>query len=285
MQCYLHRRRIVEQVARDVGVHEDANYGSRSESREKRRPRAHRNNSQRGPASDHPPGEADDERFVVRSTGDGDPLDPRNWPLLLRCQNIAVMILLLFGPAWAGGAPALANSAARQEFGVSATAENLATALYLLGIGSGALFLAGPISETVGRTAAYLVPGACYLLFVAGSAMTPTFGGQLACRFLVGLFGSVTLSINGSSVRDQFRPVKRAFVFPVVAWANVVRKFLSSKPPCLSEAATRLKGQRRQVQHLFLSAESMPRTPVVARLEASCGLRLTRASRVYQLPC
>jgi len=59
------------------------------------------------------------------------------------------------------------------------------------------------------------------MCFVLGSAMTSTFGGQLVCRYLVGLFASATLAINGASVGDQFRPVKRAFVFPIIAWANI----------------------------------------------------------------
>jgi hypothetical protein len=45
------------------------------------------------------------------------------------------------------------------------------------------------------------------------------------CRFLVGLFASGPIEINGASVKDQFRPVKRAFVFPVVAWVNVVCEY------------------------------------------------------------
>jgi hypothetical protein len=59
------------------------------------------------------------------------------------------------------------------------------------------------------------------MFFVLGSALTSTFGGQLVCRYFVGLFASATLAINGASVGDQFRPVKRAFVFPVIAWANI----------------------------------------------------------------
>ncbi len=59
---------------------------------------------------------------------------------------------------------------------------------------------------------------------VLGSALTSNFAGFLVCRYLTGLFSSATLSINGASVRDQFRPVKRAFVFPVIAWANIAGK-------------------------------------------------------------
>jgi MFS family permease len=64
------------------------------------------------------------------------------------------------------------------------------------------------------------------MFFVLGAALAPTFGGRIVCRFFIGLFASPTLSINGASVRDQFRPVKRAFVFPIIAWANVAGKRL-----------------------------------------------------------
>jgi MFS transporter, DHA1 family, multidrug resistance protein len=164
-----------------------------------------------------------DDRFMVRTCGEDDPLDPRNWPLLSRCKNIAILSLLIFVQAWAGAAGSMANLAASQEFHVGKVAENLSTAMYLFGIGSGCLFV-GPLSETVGRNPTYLVATFFYLVFVLGSALTPTFGGQVVCRYLVGLFASATLAINGSSVRDQFRPVKRAFVFPVIAWANVAGK-------------------------------------------------------------
>ncbi|KAI1388623.1 MFS general substrate transporter [Hypoxylon trugodes] len=160
------------------------------------------------------------DKIIVRTDGDDDPIDPKNWPLMARCKNIAILSFLIFSQGWAGAAESMANKTASAEFGVSQVAENLSTAMYLFGVGSGALF-AGPLSETVGRNPTYLVSTFCYLFFVLGSALTPTFGGQVVCRLFVGLFSSATLSINGSSVRDQFRPVKRAFAFPIIAWANV----------------------------------------------------------------
>ena len=163
------------------------------------------------------------DRIEVSTSGEDDPFDPRNWSLISRCKNIAILSLLIFVQAWAGAAGSMANSAASKEFHVSKVAENLSTAMYLFGIGTGALFV-GPLSETVGRNPTYLTATLFYLLFVLGSALTPTFGGQVVCRFFVGLFASATLAINGSSVRDQFRPVKRSFVFPVIAWANVAGK-------------------------------------------------------------
>lgn len=163
-------------------------------------------------------------KIYVKTIGDNDPMDPRNWPLLDRSKNIAILALLIFVQAWAGGAESMANSSASAEMGHSQVAESLSIAMYLFGIGVGAL-LTGPISETVGRNATYLVSTFCYLFFVLGAALAPTFGARLVCRFLMALFASATLTINGSSVKDQFRPVKRAFVFPVIAWANLAGEF------------------------------------------------------------
>ncbi|KAI1451933.1 MFS general substrate transporter [Annulohypoxylon moriforme] len=160
------------------------------------------------------------EAVTIHVENDDGPLDPKNWRQAFRCKNVGILCFLIFTQVWSGAAESIANKTASAEFGVGQIAENLSTAIYLFGIGSGAFF-AGPLSETIGRNPTYLASTFCYLFFVLGSASTPTFGGQIACRYFVGLFSSATLSINGSSVRDQFRPVKRAFAFPIIAWANV----------------------------------------------------------------
>ena len=164
--------------------------------------------------------EHDDRIWVRLEDEENDPLNPKNWSLRSRTKNIAVLSLLIFVQAWAGGAESMANAKASAQFGVSKVAENLSTAMYLFGIGSGAL-IAGPLSETIGRNPTYLVATLLFLFFVFGSAMAPNFAAQVVCRYLVGLASSATLSINGGSVRDQFRPVKRSWVFPLIAWANV----------------------------------------------------------------
>jgi len=162
-------------------------------------------------------------QILVCPSSEHDPIDPRNWSLRSRCKNMAILIFLVFTQGWAGAADSMANYAISKEFGVSQVAENLSQALYLFGVGTGCLFV-GPLSETIGRNPTYLVSTFCYLLFVLGTALTPNYGGQVACRYFVGLFASATLGINGASVQDQFRPVKRAFVFPIIAWANVASR-------------------------------------------------------------
>lgn len=170
---------------------------------------------------------AKEQQHILVKSEPGDPLNPQNWPLISRCKNIAVLSILIFVQGWAGASESMANSVASSKFHVSRTAQNLDTAMYLFGIGTGAPFT-GPLSETVGRNPVYLGATFCYLFFVFGSAMATTFGGRITCRYFVGLFSSATLGINGSSVRDQFRDVKRAFVFPIIAWANVIGKLTVS---------------------------------------------------------
>ncbi|XEV03130.1 hypothetical protein FSHL1_008417 [Fusarium sambucinum] len=161
-----------------------------------------------------------DSDFIVQSTGDDDPLDPKNWPVTTRARSIVIICLLVFTQCWSGSADSIGNAMASKELHVSQVAENVSTAVFLFGVGTGALF-AGPLSQALGRNPTYLVATAFHLFFVLGSAMTPTFGGQVVCRYFVGLSASATLTINGASVNDQFRPVKKAFVFPIVAWANI----------------------------------------------------------------
>ncbi|KAL3601499.1 hypothetical protein FPOAC2_05761 [Fusarium poae] len=161
-----------------------------------------------------------DDDFQVQSIGNDDPLDPKNWPVETRARCIFIICLLVFTQCWSGAADSIGNAMASEELHVSQIAENVSTAVFLFGVGTGALF-AGPLSQAVGRNPTYLVSTATYLFFVLGSAMTPTFGGQVVCRYFVGLSASATLTINGASVNDQFRPVKKALVFPIVAWANI----------------------------------------------------------------
>ncbi|KIW65762.1 hypothetical protein PV04_07989 [Phialophora macrospora] len=166
------------------------------------------------------------KKVVVRLRGDADPLDPRNWSLAARAKNIAILSFLIFSQGWASGADSMANTRMSAAYGVSKVAANLSQAMYLFGIGSGCLFC-GPLSETVGRNPVYLGCTFCYLCFVLGCAFTSNLGGRIVCRYFGGLFASAALGINGASVGDQFRPVKRAFVFPIIAWANVAAPMLA----------------------------------------------------------
>lgn len=85
---------------------------------------------------------------------------------------------------------------ASKEFGVAEVVESMATGLFLIGFGCGALF-AGPISETVGRNPVYIVTMIIYMCWLVGAGLAPNIGAQLVFRFLAGFFGSTPLVCAG----------------------------------------------------------------------------------------
>jgi hypothetical protein len=154
--------------------------------------------------------------FVVGYEGDDDPNNPHNWSLVtrIRCTIIIAMIGCVVGFASAIDSAAIPQAA--EEFGVSEIVETLATGLFLVGFGAGALF-AGPISETVGRNPVYIATLVLYMVFVMASGLAPNIGAQLAFRFLAGLFGSTPLTCAGGSISDLWNPLERVYTFPVFA--------------------------------------------------------------------
>ena len=105
---------------------------------------------------------------------------------------------------------------AAADFGVSQVTESLATGLFLIGFGCGAL-IAGPISEAVGRNPVYITTLSLYMIFIMASGLAPNIGAQLAFRFLAGLFGSTPLTCAGGSISDLWSPMERVYAFPVFA--------------------------------------------------------------------
>lgn len=98
--------------------------------------------------------------FVVGYQGENDPNDPHNWSYTKRifATTMIAAIGFVVGVASAIDSSALREAAA--EFGVSEVTESLATGLYLIGFGAGALF-AGPFSETLGRNP-YVPSNECF---------------------------------------------------------------------------------------------------------------------------
>lgn len=88
--------------------------------------------------------------FVVDFDGARDPLNPHNWSRMKRIRATMLIASIGFVVGVASSIDSPATSRAAREFGVSEVVDVLATGLYLIGFGVGALF-AGPFSETLGR--------------------------------------------------------------------------------------------------------------------------------------
>lgn len=154
--------------------------------------------------------------FVVGYEDEHDPQDPHNWPLWkrIRCTFLVASIGCVVGLASAITSSALPQAA--EEFHVAEVVESMATGLFLIGFGLGALF-AGPISETVGRNPVYIGTLAIYMIWIMAAGLAPNIGAQLVFRFLAGLFGSTPLTCAGGSISDLWSPLERVFAFPVFA--------------------------------------------------------------------
>lgn len=162
-----------------------------------------------------------DGKLVVRSCGDDDPTDPHNWPLQRRIQTFCVLFLMVFAFGWVSSCDSDILKPMSAEMHVSEEAETLATALFMIGLASGAL-VAGPISETVGRNPVYFISMAVFCCFTLGAALSPNYGAQITFRFLSGVFSSPTLSMYGGSLADLFTPEERSLAWPVFALSAVL---------------------------------------------------------------
>ena len=133
---------------------------------------------------------------------------------LIRFSFIIASIGWIVG--FASSIDSAALTQATQAFGVSEVTESLATGLFLVGFGVGALF-AGPISETLGRNPVYIVTLSLYMIFIMASGLAPNIGSQLAFRFIAGFFGSTPLTCAGGSISDLWNPMERVYAFPIFA--------------------------------------------------------------------
>ncbi|PSN67028.1 MFS general substrate transporter [Corynespora cassiicola Philippines] len=154
--------------------------------------------------------------FIVGYEGDKDPMNPHNWSYARRICATALIAGIGFVVGVASSIDSSAMRPAAEEFGVSKVVESLATGLYLIGFGAGALF-AGPMSETLGRNPVYIGTLTIYMIFIMASGLAPNIGAQLAFRFLAGFFGSTPLTCAGGSISDLWSPMERVFAFPVFA--------------------------------------------------------------------
>ncbi|KAF8851606.1 MFS general substrate transporter [Acephala macrosclerotiorum] len=154
--------------------------------------------------------------FVVGYESPNDPMNPHNWSYTTRIFATILIAWIGFIVGFASSIDSAALTQASRDFGVSEVTESLATGLFLVGFGFGALF-AGPISETIGRNPVYIIILAIYMIWIMASALAPNIGAQLVFRFLAGFFGSTPLTCAGGSISDLWDPMERVFAFPVFA--------------------------------------------------------------------
>ncbi|PYI09373.1 MFS general substrate transporter [Aspergillus sclerotiicarbonarius CBS 121057] len=145
-----------------------------------------------------------------------DPFNPQQWSTTRRVFATMCVCLIALVTTMASAIDSAVLSEASRYFGVAQVAESLATGLYLIGFGVGAL-IASPMSEIVGRFPVYIGALVIFGAWILGAALAPNFGAQLAFRFLAGLCGSAPLTVAGGSISDVWTTLEKTFGFPIFA--------------------------------------------------------------------
>ncbi|KAF2970117.1 hypothetical protein GQX73_g3420 [Xylaria multiplex] len=154
--------------------------------------------------------------YNVGWTGEDDTANPKRWSTATRLGSTFLVCVVAFFATSASSIDSVIIARAATEFGVSSVVESLATGLFLVGFGAGAL-LASPLSELVGRQPVYLVSLVIFEGWTIGSALSPNITAQLIFRFLMGVSASAPLTVAGGSISDMWTPLERTFAFPFYA--------------------------------------------------------------------
>lgn len=115
--------------------------------------------------------------------GEGDPENPRNWPIwyrywLLLSVSYSTWVVVVYSTSYTSAIPGLMKT-----FGESSeTVTTLGVTSYLLGLATGSVVLA-PLSELFGRRPIYLVCITCFTLLILPSALGKSLAGIIAVRF------------------------------------------------------------------------------------------------------
>ncbi|KAI1340856.1 major facilitator superfamily domain-containing protein [Xylariaceae sp. FL0016] len=136
--------------------------------------------------------------------GDGDPENPRNWPVSRKWVNVVLISMQASLSPIASTFLAIGAEAVVTEFGHSDPyTPALPTGLYVLGLSLGPLIL-GPCSELYGRRIVYLTGFSFFTFFNLGCALAPNIVVLSFFRLLSGIAGAAGPGLGASSIGDMF---------------------------------------------------------------------------------
>lgn len=90
-----------------------------------------------------------------------------------------------------------------RDFDTSQEVVILGLSLYVMGLGTGPMFLA-PLSEFYGRRPIYLISWAAFVLWFIPCVVAKNIQTMLVARFINGICGSAFMSVAGGTVGDLF---------------------------------------------------------------------------------
>jgi hypothetical protein len=110
---------------------------------------------------------------------------PLTWSNTRKNVIVALCCWCTFTAAYSAGSYSIASGPQRDKWGLSGVAFATGVTAWATGFAVSPMFLA-PFSEINGRRPVFIGSAFAFLIGQIGCATTPTFGGMLACRFIVG---------------------------------------------------------------------------------------------------
>lgn len=151
---------------------------------------------------------------IVEFDKDGDDGNPREWPSRIKAlQVLQIFIVALICPM-ASSIFAPAQDQISSDFQTSKQAVLAGQTCFMLGLGTGPLFLA-PMSETFGRRPLFVICLGLFALVQIPVALSPNIATFIIFRTLSGLVGSVGVANGGGSIFDMFGIHERAVVLGI----------------------------------------------------------------------
>jgi multidrug resistance protein len=146
---------------------------------------------------------------------DGDPQDPRNWPLwyksfVIFAISYGTLMVVLYSTSYTA-----AIGAMMEEFHITSEAvTTLGVTTYLFGLAVGSLILA-PISETYGRKPVYVIAMACFVVLIIPCAVAKNMVTIIVARFFGAVAGSAMIANAPGTVGDIISDKYRATAFSI----------------------------------------------------------------------
>lgn len=113
---------------------------------------------------------------------EGDPENPKNWPLWYRGWCVFVASIGTWGTTLYSSSYTASTPGLIKDFDSTTTIVTLGLTTYLLGLAVGTLIVA-PLSELYGRRKVYLVCVACWALLIIPSGMAKSLTTIIVVRF------------------------------------------------------------------------------------------------------
>jgi multidrug resistance protein len=146
---------------------------------------------------------------------DGDPDDPRNWPLWYKALVIfaisyGTLMVVLYSTSYTA-----AIGAMMEEFNVSSEAvTTLGVTTYLFGLAVGSLILA-PISETYGRKPVYAISMFFFVILILPCGLAQNMPTIIVARFFGAVAGAAMIANAPGTVGDIISDKYRATAFSI----------------------------------------------------------------------